>query len=574
MLLWVPHPISHLDGMTDVSRTTISPAGITSPLVTTSPGGGQTRGVGENPWIPTKTPLGVVSTDAIELLTPFVPSRDEPVSRKRLRSRQGQRRWISRGGAERTVVTAMSLMFFDLLALTCCFASVSLIGATAVATLPSQLLTSQLFFASVSYLAIGYLLGLFPATAIGPIFELRQLVMASSLSFALTMIFALLAFPLSLSVALIGICACLAGIVVLPLTRALSRHYLSRYSWWGERVVVIGSGVQGQAIYKFYRRAVQRGLRPVGIVDRARTLDDAAQVDSLGLFNGGAGDPYLGPVSHLSRLARRHSVRWGIIAPGGCDGMDTLEVLNFSGSLPNLIILPSEFSLPSLWASPRECAGVMGIHVQDHLRNPLKKLCKRVFDIVGASIGLLLSVPLFVIAAVWIKLKSPGPIIYGHSRVGMDSKAFKVWKFRTMVPNADSVLEEHLSRDPEMRQAWFEDQKLRNDPRVIQGIGNFLRKSSLDEIPQLWNVLKGDMSLVGPRPIVTKEIGRYQEMISLYLRVRPGLTGLWQISGRNNTSYEQRVRLDSYYICNWSIWLDIYIILRTIRTVLRQEGAY
>jgi len=574
MLLWASHPISHLDGMTDVSRNTVSPPGTTSPSVTTNPGGGQTRGVGENPWIPTKAPLGVVSADAIELLTPFVPSRDEPVSRKRLKSRQGQRRWISRGGAERTIVTAISLIFFDLLALTCCFASVSLIGATVVATLPSQLLTSQLLFASVSYLTIGYLLGLFPATAISPIFELRQLVMASTLSFALTMIFALLAFPLSLSVALIGICGGFAGIVMLPLTRALSRHYLSRYSWWGERVVVIGSGVQGQAIYKFYRRAVQRGLKPVGIVDHARSLDDAAQVDSLGLFSGGAGDPYLGPVSHLSRLARRHSVRWGIIAPGGCDGMDTLEVMNFSGSLPNLIILPSEFSLPSLWASPRECAGVMGIHVQDHLRNPLGKLCKRIFDIVGASIGLLLAAPLFVVAFVWIKLKSPGPAFYGHSRIGMERKTFQVWKFRTMILNADAVLESHLSSDPEMRREWFEDQKLRNDPRVISGIGKLLRKSSLDEIPQLWNVLKGDMSLVGPRPIVTNEIERYQEMISLYLRVRPGLTGLWQISGRNDTSYEQRVRLDSYYICNWSIWLDLYISLRTIKTVFLREGAY
>jgi len=151
---------------------------------------------------------------------------------------------------------------------------------------------------------------------------------------------------------------------------------------------------------------------------------------------------------------------------------------------------------------------------------------------------------------------------------------FKAWKFRTMVINADQVLEDYLENDPDMRQEWIEYQKLQNDPRVISGIGSFLRKSSLDELPQLWNVMKGDMSLVGPRPCMTSQTSLYGSVLPLYQRVRPGITGLWQVSGRNKTTYDQRVRFDSYYVTNWSPWLDIYILIHTIKTIVLREGAY
>jgi len=144
-----------------------------------------------------------------------------------------------------------------------------------------------------------------------------------------------------------------------------------------------------------------------------------------------------------------------------------------------------------------------------------------------------------------------------------------------MITNSEEVLRQHLAANPEALVEWLKDLKLKNDPRVIPKIGHFLRRTSLDELPQLWNIIVGDMSLVGPRPIYTDiEIEKFQEKYPLYLRVRPGLTGLWQVSGRNNTSYEDRVRLDSYYVRNWSLWLDYFILLRTIRTVLLREGSY
>ncbi len=148
------------------------------------------------------------------------------------------------------------------------------------------------------------------------------------------------------------------------------------------------------------------------------------------------------------------------------------------------------------------------------------------------------------------------------------------WKFRTMVPNAAEILEEHLAAHPERRKEYETFRKLSNDPRVIPGVGAFLRKFSLDELPQLWNVVRGEMSLVGPRPMMHEEIWRYAGVFRLYKKMRPGITGLWQISGRNHTTFQERVNLDAYYVSNWSPWFDLYILVHTIRTVLLGEGAY
>jgi lipopolysaccharide/colanic/teichoic acid biosynthesis glycosyltransferase len=178
-----------------------------------------------------------------------------------------------------------------------------------------------------------------------------------------------------------------------------------------------------------------------------------------------------------------------------------------------------------------------------------------------------------LIIAILIRLDTPGSILYGHSRIGMRGETITVWKFRTMVVNADQVLDGFLSTNPGALEEWKMSHKLKNDPRVTR-VGQFLRKTSLDELPQLWNVLMGEMSLVGPRPIVPDEVAHYEGGFTLYKRVRPGITGLWQVSGRTNAAYSDRVRYDEYYVRNWSIWLDIYILLRTVWTVIRGEGAY
>ena len=179
----------------------------------------------------------------------------------------------------------------------------------------------------------------------------------------------------------------------------------------------------------------------------------------------------------------------------------------------------------------------------------------------------------FLILAILIKLDSPGPVFYRQIRIGQFGRKFHVYKFRTMVQNADRVLQEYLDKSSELKAEWLATHKLKQDPRVTR-LGALLRKTSLDELPQLWNIIIGDMSLVGPRPIVDAEVEKYGNCFGLYIQVRPGLTGLWQVSGRNNTTYEQRVALDEYYIRNRSLKLDLQILFRTAWVVLTRDGAY
>ncbi|MBL8507032.1 MAG: sugar transferase [Chitinimonas sp.] len=197
---------------------------------------------------------------------------------------------------------------------------------------------------------------------------------------------------------------------------------------------------------------------------------------------------------------------------------------------------------------------------------------KRLLDILLGLLALLLCAPVLLLLYGLLCLQGGRPL-FGHVRVGRHGRTFHCYKFRTMYVDAEQRLADLLARDPEARRQWQQDFKLKQDPRVTP-LGAFLRKSSLDELPQLWNVLRGQMSLVGPRPVVSEELPRYGEALASYLAVRPGITGLWQVSGRNDTSYAQRVALDAHYVRNWSLWLDISILLRTCLVVLNRRGAY
>ncbi len=179
----------------------------------------------------------------------------------------------------------------------------------------------------------------------------------------------------------------------------------------------------------------------------------------------------------------------------------------------------------------------------------------------------------FLVITILIKMDSPGPVFYRQTRIGRFGRKFHIYKFRTMVQNADQVLQNHLDSSPELKSQWLATHKLKQDPRVTR-LGSLLRKLSLDELPQIWNIVIGDMSLIGPRPIVDAEVEKYGKCFDLYIQVRPGLTGLWQVSGRNNTSYERRVELDEYYVRNRSLKLDLQILWKTVFVVLRKDGAY
>jgi exopolysaccharide production protein ExoY len=199
-------------------------------------------------------------------------------------------------------------------------------------------------------------------------------------------------------------------------------------------------------------------------------------------------------------------------------------------------------------------------------------ITKRILDITGAIVLAIVFSPLILVVMV-LMWREGGSIIYRHRRVGRDGRAFGCLKFRTMVPNADQVLHELLEQDPAMKAEWVRDHKLRCDPRVTR-LGRFLRRTSMDELPQLWNVMRGEMSLVGPRPVVREELVRYGRKVRVYLSAKPGITGLWQVEGRNDTDYRRRVVLDTCYVRNQNILLDLYILAKTTRVVFGGSGAY
>ena len=215
---------------------------------------------------------------------------------------------------------------------------------------------------------------------------------------------------------------------------------------------------------------------------------------------------------------------------------------------------------------------LIGPRIQDRNLIPKSRMA-RIMDFSLILLAAPYIILTFLVIMILIKLDSRGPVFYRQARIGRFGRKFHVYKFRTMVQNADQILQTYLENSPELKAEWLATHKLKKDPRVTR-IGSFLRKSSLDELPQLWNIIIGDMSLVGPRPIVDAEVEKYGRCFDLYIKVRPGLTGLWQVSGRNDTTYERRVELDEYYVLNRSLKLDLQILWKTVFVVLKKDGAY
>jgi len=211
--------------------------------------------------------------------------------------------------------------------------------------------------------------------------------------------------------------------------------------------------------------------------------------------------------------------------------------------------------------------------VSSPLFKPSNRVIKRLFDIVVALALAVLAIPLAIGIALAIVLETRGPVFFVHTRLGKDRRPFRLWKFRSMRTDAGEVLDRCLAQHPELRAEWRRSHKLKNDPRITR-VGRWLRRSSLDELPQLWNVLSGTMSMIGPRPIVREEIPKYGLALREYERVQPGLTGLWQVSGRTDLSYRRRIELDTDYIRRWRVALDLEILWKTVRVVLRGHGAY
>ena len=407
--------------------------------------------------------------------------------------------------------------------------------------------------------------GLYPAVGISPVEEFRLLTITTTLAF---LGLGTLSFYLrnveNFSRASFGL-AWLFAIILLPITRHLFRKLFASLGFWGEPVVLIGFGECGSQILNVLVDHPELGLRPVAIID-GFTSPFSPKVSIPFYSLGGEVNP--------DRISSLTGVKTAILIHS--EVPPELREKIIAGrwhEFGHLILIPDGQFGSSVWIEAHDLGGMLGLEIRQKLFSRYEQTIKRFLDILLIVLASPFLVALFLFLAVIIRLDSPGPTMYRQVRLGKDGKVFSIWKFRTMVKNADEILEHHLEKHPELADEWNCTHKLKNDPRITR-FGKFLRRFSLDEFPQILNVLPGDMSLVGPRPIVGDEIGYYKTSYHLYTRVKPGLTGLWQVSGRNDTSYEQRVQLDSYYVNNWSIWLDVYILAKTTKAVLAGKGAY
>lgn len=401
---------------------------------------------------------------------------------------------------------------------------------------------------------LGAPLGLYRSINLPPDRELKAVFLLVSLVYALILLVLFLSQTGDLYSRLVIGGGWAASLFTLPLMRLLCIRLFSRLKWWSSPLLILDNSHAARRLWHYLRRHPQHGLRPVAMLDLSA---NAARV-----------------ALQLADAARRWPGAVALLMPRVDERGRVDYVTEASRHFAKVIVVPAlESGFRRYWLTPCELSGFTVFLLTQNLHDWRRLAIKRAIDILFCILLLPVVVPLGLLLALGIWLDSRGAPIYRQVRIGRDGRLLRVYKFRTMVCDAEGKLKEWLADDPGLREEWERDHKLKDDPRITR-MGHFLRKTSLDELPQLLNVALGDMSLVGPRPIVVEEVDKYGPVFDEYCRVRPGITGLWQISGRNNTTYAERVAFDHYYINNWSVWMDIWILARTIPVVLTGYGAY
>jgi Undecaprenyl-phosphate galactose phosphotransferase WbaP len=415
------------------------------------------------------------------------------------------------------------------------------------------------------FLLVYSTMGLYPAAGLGPVEELRRTVLATTLVCLAASAAIFLLKDIGLYSRGVFILFWLGSAVLVPLSRALVRWQCAARPWWGVPVVIIGAGETGRLVCSRLVEQPYLGLKPVAFLD-----------DGDGRRGLPAGVPVAGPLSAAPALAASLHICHALVAMPGVKRHELMPVLEQMGAVfAHLIVIPDLFGMASLWVSTRDLGGVLGLEIRQNLLVPVNRWLKRGLDLALASLFGILSIPVLALAVLWIKRVSPGPAFYTQQRQGEAGRPIRVLKLRTMYPDAEMRLMAYLAENPDARHEWDRYFKLRNDPRLLPGIGHFLRRTSLDELPQFWNVLRGEMSLVGPRPFPEYHLDQFgAKFRELRSRVAPGITGLWQVSARSDGDLRVQEALDTYYIRNWSLWLDLHILARTLRAVLSRQGAY
>ena len=364
-----------------------------------------------------------------------------------------------------------------------------------------------------------------------------------------------------LFVVLFGVLAFLFLIIA----RYLAKKYLLKHRLLQTPVLIIGAGKTAALLARAMTRDIGMAYRIVGLLE-----DKEPEPGILEDF------PVLGTFAEAEKVIEETGVRHAFIAAPGMPQEDLAALIyrvqplvKNLGVIPNLVgVAMGSVEIERLYDER-----LVMLRLKNNLARPMNRFLKTAFDYIVTGLGTIAVSPILLFIALWIYKDSPGPVLFRHTRIGKDGKPFACYKFRSMCVDAKERLETLLETDTAAREEWERDFKLKNDPRITKS-GAFLRKTSLDELPQIFNVLKGEMSLVGPRPIIAEELPRYGEFKEDYLMVRPGITGMWQVSGRSDIDYEERVRLDSWYVRNWNLWLDIVLLFKTFYVVLARKGAY
>jgi len=398
-----------------------------------------------------------------------------------------------------------------------------------------------------------------------PVEELRRTTVGISWAFLTIVVALYAAFGALFLSRLILVIAWGLALLLVPISRAMVRVVCARRPWWGAAAVVLGSGRTARRVIKTLQEMPELGLKPVGVV-----TDKPAVATNL------AGVPVLGGLDQLRELGRDRRIPYCIVALDEDSEHRLAEVhKQYGDCFPHMMIIPELGGLASLWIVARDVGGILGLEIRHNLLINRNRWIKRGLDLaVAVPLGIVM-LPVLLIAAVWIRLVSRGSALFTQEREGLHGQTIRIWKLRTMYCDADGRLKELLARDPAAQAEWSRYYKLRNDPRILPGVGTLLRRTSLDELPQLWNVLRGEMSLVGPRPFPHYHLRAFDaEFLALRRKVLPGLTGLWQVSARSEGDLEQQQRLDTSYVRNWSLWLDLHVLGRTVWVVLTGRGAY